>query len=51
MNGRHVRKGAADAIEEYMQQMGNLFPPAVRATVDNIAKQGATPWWWSMAHG
>src|SRR5467141_1753794 len=43
MNGRHIRKGAADAIEEYMQQMGNLFPPAVRATVDNIAKQGATP--------
>jgi potassium-transporting ATPase ATP-binding subunit len=43
MNGRHIRKGAADAIEEYMQLMGNLFPPAVRAIVDNIAKQGATP--------
>jgi potassium-transporting ATPase ATP-binding subunit len=43
MNGRQVRKGAADAIEDYMQQMGNLFPSAVRATVDNIAKEGATP--------
>src|SRR5499433_952257 len=43
MNGRHVRKGAADAIETYMQQMGNLFPSAVRTTVDDIAKQGGTP--------
>src|SRR5215813_10185981 len=43
LNGRHVRKGAADAIENYMQQMGNLFPSAVRTTVDDIAKQGATP--------
>jgi K+-transporting ATPase ATPase B chain len=43
MNGRHVRKGAADAIEDYMQQMGNLFPSAVRTTVDDIAKQGGTP--------
>src|SRR5438067_7026075 len=38
LNGRHVRKGAADAIEDYMQQMGNLFPSAVRSTVDTIAK-------------
>src|SRR5437899_2546802 len=43
MNGRHIRKGAADAIEDYMQQMGNLFPSSVRTTVDHIAKQGATP--------
>src|SRR5499433_2565083 len=43
LNGRHIRKGAADAIEDYMQQMGNLFPSAVRITVDDIAKQGGTP--------
>src|SRR5215510_8083548 len=43
LNGRHIRKGAADAIEDYMQQMGNLFPSAVRTTVDDIAKQGGTP--------
>jgi len=43
MNGRHIRKGAADAIEDYMQQMGNLFPSTVRTTVDDIAKQGGTP--------
>src|SRR5207247_829433 len=33
----------ADAIEDYMQQRGNLFPSAVRSTVDTIAKEGATP--------
>src|SRR5919204_1564223 len=38
LNGRQVRKGAADAIEDYMQHMGNLFPSAVRTTVDTIAK-------------
>src|SRR2546429_6589657 len=43
LNGRQVRKGAADAIEDYMQQRGNLFPSAVRSTVDTIAKEGATP--------
>src|SRR4029453_12079545 len=43
MNGRQIRKGAADAIENYMQQMGNLFPSAVRTTVDDIATQGGTP--------
>src|SRR4030095_1527594 len=43
MNGRQIRKGAADAIETSMQQMGNLFPSAVRTTVDDIAKQGGTP--------
>ena len=26
-----------------MQQMGNLFPSAVRTTVEDIAKQGGTP--------
>ena len=31
-SGRQIRKGAADAIEDYMQQMGNLFPSAVRTT-------------------
>ena len=43
MNGRHVRKGAADAIEKYVQQLGGEFPASVRTTVDTIAKQGGTP--------
>jgi potassium-transporting ATPase ATP-binding subunit len=43
LNGNRIRKGAADAIEAYVQQQGGQFPPAVRETVDSIAKQGGTP--------
>jgi K+-transporting ATPase ATPase B chain len=43
MNGRQVRKGAADAIEDYLKQTGNRFPSGVHTTVEDIAKQGGTP--------
>jgi K+-transporting ATPase ATPase B chain len=43
LNERQIRKGAADAIEDYMSQIGSLVPSEVRTTVEDIAKQGATP--------
>ena len=43
LDGREVRKGAADAVEKYVQKQGGAFPPDVRSIVDDIAKQGATP--------
>src|SRR5574337_1194458 len=43
LNGREIRKGAADAIEAYVRRLGGKFPYDVRAKVDTIAKQGATP--------
>ena len=43
MNGRQVRKGAADAIEDYLWQRDGAFPSTVRVTVEEIAKQGGTP--------
>jgi len=43
LDGREVRKGAADAVERYVQEQGWAFPPDVRSIVDDIAKQGATP--------
>jgi K+-transporting ATPase ATPase B chain len=43
MNGRAVRKGAADAIEAHVKTLGGTVPPEVRASVDSIAKAGATP--------
>jgi K+-transporting ATPase ATPase B chain len=43
LNGRQVRKGAADAIEAYVRNAGGQFPADVRASVDQVAKQGATP--------
>jgi K+-transporting ATPase ATPase B chain len=43
LDGRQIRKGAADAIEAYVDQRGGQFPPAVRNIVSDIARQGATP--------
>jgi K+-transporting ATPase ATPase B chain len=43
LDSRQIRKGAADAIESFVQQHGGSFPPGVRATVEQIAKQGGTP--------
>jgi K+-transporting ATPase ATPase B chain len=43
LNGRKVRKGAVDAIDAYIKEVGGTLPPRVRAVVDDVAKQGATP--------
>jgi len=43
LNGRQVRKGAADAIEAHVKTLGGSVPLEVRTTVDTIAKAGATP--------
>src|SRR6202008_1864096 len=43
LNGRQIRKGAADAIEAHVQRLGGSFSAGVRATVDRVAKEGATP--------
>ena len=43
LNGRQVRKGAADAVEAHVQAAGGTLPADVRSAVDRVAKQGATP--------
>jgi K+-transporting ATPase ATPase B chain len=43
LDGRQIRKGAADAIERYVNSRGGQLPPSVRANVENVAKQGSTP--------
>ena len=40
---REVRKGAADAIKEYVNKQGGTFPPDVKTAVDEIAREGGTP--------
>jgi potassium-transporting ATPase ATP-binding subunit len=40
---RRLRKGAADAIARFVEGQGGSLPPRVRAAVEEIAKQGATP--------
>ena len=43
LNSRQVRKGAPDAIEAHVKNLGGTFPMEVRQSVDAIAKAGATP--------
>jgi len=43
LDGREVRKGAADAIERYVAAGGGTPPPELRKIVDGIARAGGTP--------
>jgi K+-transporting ATPase ATPase B chain len=43
LDGRKIRKGAADAIEAFVRERGGAFPTKLRSQVDEIAKKGGTP--------
>jgi K+-transporting ATPase ATPase B chain len=43
LDGRQVRKGAADAIEKYVAEHGGGASPELRPIVDRIARSGGTP--------
>jgi potassium-transporting ATPase ATP-binding subunit len=43
LNGRRIRKGAAEAVERYVAANGGSLPPALMATVDGVARTGGTP--------
>lgn len=40
---RQIRKGAADAVEAYVEQQGGFFPSDVRVMVEEVAREGGTP--------
>jgi K+-transporting ATPase ATPase B chain len=40
---RHVRKGAADSIAQYVESLGMKVPPQVDETVQLVARKGSTP--------
>jgi K+-transporting ATPase ATPase B chain len=40
--GRQIRKGAAQAIEKYVHELGGMFPPSVQQSVEIISRQGGT---------
>ena len=42
-DGRKIRKGAHDAIEELMRSCGKSMPDEVKAAVMSVAKDGGTP--------
>jgi K+-transporting ATPase ATPase B chain len=43
LNGRRIRKGAAEAVEEFVIKNGGEFSPNLHRTVEDIAKRGGTP--------
>jgi K+-transporting ATPase ATPase B chain len=43
MEGKEIRKGANDAIEEYVKSKSGSIPASINTAVDDIAKQGGTP--------
>ena len=43
IGARQIRKGAADAIRRQVERLGQAFPRAVQAAVDEVARRGSTP--------
>ncbi len=43
LNGRRIRKGAADAIARYLAEDGKAIPVEVQAAIDRVARSGGTP--------
>jgi K+-transporting ATPase ATPase B chain len=43
LSGRQIRKGAADAIRDWVATRGAAFPSAVDSAVNDIARRGSTP--------
>ena len=43
LNGFEIRKGATDAIVNYVTQTGNRMPDKVKAIVEEISRSGGTP--------
>ncbi len=43
LNGFEIRKGAADAIANYVRQNGGEMNKEIQATVEQIARSGGTP--------
>jgi K+-transporting ATPase ATPase B chain len=43
LNGRSIRKGAAEAIERYVASHGGLVPDELKSVVDRVARSGGTP--------
>ncbi len=43
IEGRQIRKGAADAIRTHVEELGGKFPPEFQKLVDDVARRGSTP--------
>jgi len=43
LEGRPLRKGAADAMRRFIETQDGRWPSAISTTVDDVARRGATP--------
>jgi potassium-transporting ATPase ATP-binding subunit len=43
LDGREIRKGASDAVEKFVLEMGGMTDESVRAAVDRVGREGGTP--------
>ncbi|MGZ4383928.1 MAG: potassium-transporting ATPase subunit KdpB, partial [Gaiellaceae bacterium] len=43
MEGRRLRKGAAEAVKLFVEENGGRIPPQLDAVVDRVARAGGTP--------
>jgi K+-transporting ATPase ATPase B chain len=43
LDGRRIRKGAAEMIERFVKEAGGEAPNAVRTEVERVAREGGTP--------
>jgi potassium-transporting ATPase ATP-binding subunit len=42
-DGTHIRKGAPDAMTQFLQSQGAVLPPDLRGVVEAVARGGGTP--------
>jgi potassium-transporting ATPase ATP-binding subunit len=43
LDGRSIRKGAAEAVVKWVREQGGRIPPELEPIVDRIAREGGTP--------
>ena len=43
LEGRQIRKGAIDAIRQYIEAQGGKWPSELKKLVDDVARRGSTP--------
>ena len=43
LDNRQIRKGAVDAIEQFVKSKGGVIPDEIRRASQNVAKNGGTP--------
>jgi potassium-transporting ATPase ATP-binding subunit len=42
-NGSEIRKGASDAVEQFVIEKGGIMPESVKTAVDRVGREGGTP--------